>query len=302
MERIRRAIFSSLLAVACIATSVSCVTTNVGVAQETRIAPVGDAEIEYVISGPEEGEPILLIHGALLGTALALVQNHLQQLGYRVIRIHRRGFVGSSDDAPPLSASGHAADAVAVLDDLGLDAAHVAGHSMGAGIALLVLLESPERVRSVTMIDPAAMPGLYSTTPDAIQAELFGQAMAAFQAGDAEAGIESFSRAVLGKDWRESFFDAITDGYETALRDARRLVLGAPPPPVIDPAQVAAAGRPIRVLWAGEHEGSAAAAELADSLPEAEVGFIDGTDHALITQKPAEVAADISAFVARMSN
>jgi hypothetical protein len=40
---------------------------------------------------------------------------------------------------------------------------------------------------------------------------------------------------------------------------------------------------------------------MAESLPEAEAGFIEGTDHALIMQKPAEVAQDMSAFILRHS-
>lgn len=268
---------------------------------DTRAVSAGDTRIEYVVSGPEDGEPILLIHGALLGRAFGLVQERLTEHGHRVIRIHRRGFEDSSVDAPPQSESGHAADAVAVLDDLDVETAHVVGHSSGAWIALRVLLETPGRVQSLTMVDPAVLPGLFTAQPDAIQAELLGPAFAAFQSGDAETGLQTFSRAVFGDDWRE-FFDAFPGGYEQALTDAMRLVWGAPPPRVVDPAQVIAMGRPIRVLWAGENEGSAAAAELADSLPTAEVGFIGGTDHALITQKPDEVARDISAFVERVSN
>lgn len=280
-------------------------TTTLSLAQQsgshTRAVSVGDAQIEYVVSDPDDGEPILLIHGALLGRAFGLVQEHLQELGYRVIRIHRRGFEGSSVDAPPQSRSGHATDAIAVLDDLGVDVVHVAGHSAGAGIAVTLLQEAPDRVKSLILVDPAVLPGLFASQPDAISPEFIGPAFAAFQAGDAETALSSFSRAVFGEDWRE-YFDAFTGGYEQALSDASRLALGAPPAPAVDPARMTAIGQPIRVLWAGENEGSTAAAELAESLPDAEVAYIQGTDHALITQKPVEVAEDISAFVRRASD
>ena len=271
------------------------------VGEETRVVAVGDAEIEYVVSGPADGEPVLLIHGAMLGTAFAPIQERLASAGYRPIRIHRRGFVGSSDDVPAQGASGHAADAVAVLNDLGVENAHVVGHSAGAAFAVRILLHTPERVRSLVLIDPAVISALFSAPPVTAQPELIGAAMAAFQAGDAETALQAFARAVFGDDWRE-FFDAIPGGYEQALTDARRFVLGAPQVPAVDPAQVAALDRPIRVLWAGENEQSAAAAELAASLPQAEVGAIEGTDHALITQKPREVTDDILAFIRRQSN
>src|SRR5690606_18310321 len=73
-----------------------------GVAVTGRAA-VNGGTIEYVASGPENGEPLLLIHGAILGTALARVQQSTALDGYRVIRMHRRGHVGSSDPARSMS-------------------------------------------------------------------------------------------------------------------------------------------------------------------------------------------------------
>lgn len=52
----------------------------------------------------------------------------------------------------PYSLSDMAADAMAVLDDLGVERAHIAGASMGGMIAQQVAIEYPERVRTLTSI------------------------------------------------------------------------------------------------------------------------------------------------------
>ena len=43
-----------------------------------------------------------------------------------------------------------AADAVAVLDDAGIDAAHVLGLSLGEMIAQVMAIEHPQRVLTIT--------------------------------------------------------------------------------------------------------------------------------------------------------
>src|SRR6266581_4895818 len=131
--------------------------------------------IEVEDHGPTNGEPLLLIMG--LGMQLiAWPDDFVQQLvtrGFRVIRFDNRD-VGLSQDfdelgvpnlawatlkytmhvpvSAPYGLHDMAADAVGVLDALGIARAHVCGVSMGGMIAQQLAIRHPRRVKSQTLI------------------------------------------------------------------------------------------------------------------------------------------------------
>ncbi len=113
-------------------------------------------EIEYETFGDPAGETILLING--LGSQMtrwpAAFCEKLVAEGYHVVRMDNRD-VGLSTwlkDGDAYRVEDMAADAVGVLDTLGVEAAHVAGVSMGGMISQLVAADHPRRVRSLTSI------------------------------------------------------------------------------------------------------------------------------------------------------
>jgi pimeloyl-ACP methyl ester carboxylesterase len=132
-------------------------------------------QIEVDIQGPEHGEPILLIMGLgmqLIGWPDELVQM-LVQRGFRVIR-HDNRDVGLSQGfdrlgvpnimvealrqrlrlrvRAPYQLADMAADALGVLDALGIEHAHLCGASMGGMIAQHIAAKHPRRVKSLTLI------------------------------------------------------------------------------------------------------------------------------------------------------
>lgn len=120
---------------------------------------VGDARIHYEVTGPPEGEPIVLVMG--LGTDMSGWDAMLPYLdGYRVLRPDNRG-VGNSD-APdkPYSIAGMARDTVRVMDDAGFTSAHVYGASLGSMIAQEIALSHRDRVRTLILGCPS--PGVVS--------------------------------------------------------------------------------------------------------------------------------------------
>jgi pimeloyl-ACP methyl ester carboxylesterase len=54
--------------------------------------------------------------------------------------------------SPPYTLRDLADDAVGILDALGIERAHIAGMSMGSGIAQLIALDQPDRLRSLILI------------------------------------------------------------------------------------------------------------------------------------------------------
>jgi 3-oxoadipate enol-lactonase len=96
------------------------------------------------------GPPVLLIMG--LGMNATGWWRTIPALAeFRVIAFDNRG-VGRSERVPgPYTAAVMADDAVSVLDEAGVDRAHVYGISLGGMIAQEVALRHPERVRALVL-------------------------------------------------------------------------------------------------------------------------------------------------------
>lgn len=136
-------------------------------------APVGtEVELCYQTFGDPDGEPLLLVMG-LSGPMTwwdEVFCAHLAAAGFHVVRYDNRDTGRSSRiNAParpdqlvkafatgrattPYTMSDLAGDAVALLDHLGLESAHLVGVSMGGMIAQTVAIEHTARVRSLTSI------------------------------------------------------------------------------------------------------------------------------------------------------
>ncbi|MEA2330943.1 MAG: hypothetical protein QOH58_1081 [Thermoleophilaceae bacterium] len=133
-------------------------------------APANGIEIVYETIGDPADPPLLLVMG--LGMQLIHWDDGLCELlaqrGFRVVRFDNRdagrstqinapvpnllrGMAGLRLEAPYLLED-MAADAFGLLDHLGIEAAHVAGASMGGMIAQSMAIQRPERVRSLTSI------------------------------------------------------------------------------------------------------------------------------------------------------
>ncbi|TWS22591.1 alpha/beta hydrolase [Tsukamurella sputi] len=71
----------------------------------------------------------------------------------------------SPPGAPDYTGAELAADPVRILDALGIDAAHVVGMSMGAGIGQTLAVRSPGRVLSLTLIESSPAGGQHGPLP-----------------------------------------------------------------------------------------------------------------------------------------
>lgn len=98
------------------------------------------------------GEPMLLIQG-LGGNSLHWGEEFLGALAgeFELVLYDHRGAGRSAPLAGSLTIAGLADDALALLDALGLERAHVVGISMGGMVAQELALAAPERVLTLTL-------------------------------------------------------------------------------------------------------------------------------------------------------
>ena len=122
---------------------------RVSVASGFATAPDGGVPLYWESTGT--GTPVLLIHGlGLSGGAWWRTVDALSPT-MRVITFDHRGIGRSESSTPAYTTEAMADDAACVLDELGLDAVHVYGISLGGMVAQQLALRHPER-------DPIAHP------------------------------------------------------------------------------------------------------------------------------------------------
>jgi pimeloyl-ACP methyl ester carboxylesterase len=161
---------------------------------------------EYASTGG--GDPVIFIHGALIADSFEPILSHPALMGrYRLTTYHRRGYEGSTHPAAMATIADQAADCRALLDQLDIDRAHVVGHSFGGVIALKLAMDSPEVVKTLTLLEPALVLG--ANGPGYLKA--IAQSRQRYRSGDVEGTVDEFLRARFGEGYR-SFLDRIVPG------------------------------------------------------------------------------------------
>jgi pimeloyl-ACP methyl ester carboxylesterase len=105
--------------------------------------------------GPADGEPVLLLHGFPQDhREFDLILPKLHAAGLRTYALDQRGYSPGArpDEVGAYRIAEPVADAIAVLDALGIESAHVIGHDWGAQVGWLLAAQHPGRVRSLTSI------------------------------------------------------------------------------------------------------------------------------------------------------
>lgn len=111
--------------------------------------------VHYEVTGIGGKPPVLLIQGLGAEKNAWNPQRAALALRYRTIALDNRGVGRSDKPAGAYDLEQMADDAIAVLDAVGVDAAHVVGLSMGGAISQILALKYPGRVRSLTLVATA---------------------------------------------------------------------------------------------------------------------------------------------------
>jgi pimeloyl-ACP methyl ester carboxylesterase len=102
---------------------------------------------------PGPGSSVLLVHGLASSSHIFDLLAPLLAASFRVVAYDQRGHGLSSKPGSGYGYASVAADALAVIEDLGLRVPLILGHSWGAGVALEVAVRYPGRVSGAVLVD-----------------------------------------------------------------------------------------------------------------------------------------------------
>ena len=239
------------------------------------------------------GQPLLLIQG--LGYARWSWEPVLPGLAerFRVISFDNRGIGDSDKPAGPYTAREMADDALQVLDEAGVERAHVLGASLGGMIAQELAVAAPERVARLVLC--CTTPGGTATVPmPEVTVRLFAESGAL----PPEVALRRFVENALAP--------GAPAGLVEELYERR---LAGPPDPVGWPAQ-AAAGMGFQgvdhaieaptLLLTGTEDNVVDPRNtdvLAERIPGARVERIAGTGHLFFWDRPDAVVRIVTEFL-----
>ncbi len=175
------------------------------------------ARIGYEVFG-EQGRPTLL-----LMPTFAIVHSRIWKMQVPYLARHFRVISwdgvgnGRSDrpvDRSRYSAAEHAADAFAVLQEVGASSVIVLAASMGTDRSLVLATEHPEAVQAMVLIGPK--------TP--LGSPMCDDAVRAFQSGDRDAFADVFMRSVFNEPHSSK---AVEDGKGWASETSMQVLLNA---------------------------------------------------------------------------
>jgi aminoacrylate hydrolase len=119
----------------------------------------GDAELYYESHG--DGPPLMLVSGLNGVASFWAKQVPVLARDFRVIVHDHRGTGQSTHSRIAYSVDQMAADVLTLMDKLGIESAHVAGHSTGGAIGQILAQYHPARVRSLVLSATWAGPDPY---------------------------------------------------------------------------------------------------------------------------------------------
>ena len=282
--------------------------TEIATAQSKPImtrAKIDGVELEYDVRG--SGAPVVLIHAGIFADWFKpLVEEPALTGRYRVVSYHRVGYAGSSRVAGPVSIAAQAAHLRGLMRHLGIERAHLVGHSSGGNIALQLALDAPQLAHSVVLMEPA----LPVTTLGQERMLSMRAAMApvfeAYRAGDKARAVDGFMRGVSGPGYRVVLDRVLPGAFEQAVLDADTFFGQELPSlqqwslsredaaritqPVLS--VVGAKSQQLSPIWTERHQMVLA------WMPKAEGLVVPDATHLLHVEHPRAVAEALAAFFA----
>jgi len=124
---------------------------------EDRFVTVDGLSIRYVEAG--EGLPLILLHGASLGSSADVFLGNLAPLaaaGFRPIAFDQPGF-GLSDNPTDFSMAPRRKSILGFMDAMGIEKAVLIGHSQSGNMAVATALENTDRISHVVILGTGSL-------------------------------------------------------------------------------------------------------------------------------------------------
>jgi pimeloyl-ACP methyl ester carboxylesterase len=179
-------------------------------------ATINGVKLEYIVQG--RGEPVVLIHGGIYADsyfplmAQSLLTNH-----YRMINYHRRGFAGSTHQDSVMSIRQQAADCNELMETLNIDRAHIVGHSYGGTIALQLAIDAPNRIHTLSLLEPGLVGHVQGVSELIPKLESL---VNMYKKGNMVEAIDSFCQLIGGSQYRRVVDNALPPGaFDLAVAD-----------------------------------------------------------------------------------
>ncbi|GAA4286536.1 hypothetical protein GCM10022262_08950 [Georgenia daeguensis] len=276
----------------------------------TRVRVSGGDELDVWVIG--KGTPVVLVHGAVMRDFLVPLADRLTSWGdHQVIHYGRRGYGGRGLPAEATDIPGQVVDVLAILEALGIEKAHVAGHSFGGYIAMELAARAPDRVLSALLLEPLLGQVVRSAEG---QEEMRAVAEVAMPAvieqlgnGDGHGAVSAFYDATSGVENARELVERSLPrgGRELALRDIATFLQ------VDWPAMGAWMAEPLRlpdaampIVWVGSADSGAAFAEsrayLEEQLPGTTACTVADVGHYFPLLKPAETAGAVHEWLTKL--
>jgi pimeloyl-ACP methyl ester carboxylesterase len=265
-------------------------------------ADIDGVELEYELRGT--GEPVVLIHwGVSSAWAEPLLDEPALANRFRLLNYHRAGFGASSRPTGRISMDEHARHCVVLMRRLGIESAHVVGHSSSAAIALQLALDFPDAARTLVLMD-AARPAPATETQQEFVRTYAEPAVQLYRAGERAPAVDTFLRGVFGPDYRASLEHGLPGAFERSVAEADAFFTQELPALYgwsFTPEDASRITQPVLAV-VGESSAPTFPERrelLLTWLPNVEAFELPAATHLLHVQNPAGMAEALAGFFAR---
>jgi len=256
--------------------------TSAAIAFREVSLPTG-VRLRYADVGPENGRPLLLLHGYSDSWFSFSVILDLVPPDLRLIIPDQRGHGDSERPSEGYTPAALAADAIALLDAIGIPSAVVVGHSLGSFVAQQIVRLAPRRVGSLVLVGSAA-----KADGEAVQS-LLPAVQSLTDPVDIEF-VREFQLSTIFRPVPAAFLDqVIAESLKLPARVWQAVLAGLLDLPVLL-ADSTAIECPVSLFW-GDHDaifGRADQDQLLRRIPHARMRVFQKVGHAVHWEAPDE--------------